>query len=148
MTPKDPSLMEMMQDQDIIDLEDFSIKAGEKPTEVDTVIPPEEAAPPDPTSPDMQNLLKQVAELKSTFEKSQEPPPPEPPATDLPAAPTNEEISEAFSSGETMKAVGLMQQQFSINNFVPAMKELATNLQSQTKKTEAGTVTALSHTAA
>jgi hypothetical protein len=141
--------MEMMQDQDIIDLEDFSIKPGEKD---DPPVPPiagEGDEPPDPTSPDMQNLLKQVAELKETFEKSQvtEPSPPEPEAK-APVAPTNEEIAAAFEAGKTMEGVALMQQQFSINNFVPAMKDLATNLQDQTKKTEEGTTKALAHSAA
>jgi hypothetical protein len=141
--------MDMMPDLDIIDLEDFSAAPkegeGEKP-------PVGDPSPPDSTTPEMQNLLKVVADLKETFEKGQEtppePPPPEPSPAVLPEAPTDEEINEAFTAGETMKGVALMQKQFSINNFVPAMKELATNLQSQTKKTEAGTSTALAHAAA
>jgi hypothetical protein len=144
------NLSDMMGDQDIIDLQNFDLAPGEvkEGTGEEEGKEKETAPPPDPTAPSIQDLMAEVAMLKKTFET---PSKPEERRVEEPIeikAPEAEEISKAFKDGDVQRGVELTMQRFTADNFIPALKDLATNFETKTSKTEGDTRVALANSAA
>ena len=143
------NLSDMMGDQDIIDLQNFDLSAEEgKEAAGEEEGKEKETAPaPDPTAPSIQELMAEVAKLKKTFET---PPPVEKKVeeSEVVKAPEAEEIAKAFTDGDVQRGVELTMQRFTADNFIPALKDLATNFETKTSKTEGDTRVALANSAA